>query len=73
MKKLIVVVVVLLVLLLGLYEIVHWGFERVYVAEDEALMVADAGAAAEGEPHGEGGEGGAPAGAKDHVRSYSRF
>ena len=39
MKKLIVVVVVLLVLLLGLYEIVHWGFERVYVAEDEALMV----------------------------------
>src|SRR3954468_1626929 len=39
MKKLIVTLVVLFVMLLGLYEIVHWGFERVYVAEDEALMV----------------------------------
>jgi regulator of protease activity HflC (stomatin/prohibitin superfamily) len=38
-KKLILTSVILCGVLLGLYLLVHWGFERAYVGPDEALMV----------------------------------
>jgi regulator of protease activity HflC (stomatin/prohibitin superfamily) len=38
-KKLILTSLILCGLLLGLYLLVHWGFERAYVGPDEALMV----------------------------------
>src|SRR5947199_10601046 len=40
-KKLIIAGISILVVLFGFYLIVHWGFERAYVAEDEALMVTN--------------------------------
>src|SRR3954463_4085843 len=40
-KKLIIAGITVLAVLFALYLSVHWGFERAYVAEDEALMITN--------------------------------